>query len=64
MKECCALETPFLLIYEDEDGVITVSWLKTEKELIDIATEVKGYGCKIIDAMEITSCRLLEDLIK
>lgn len=64
MKEYCALKTPFLLIYEDDDGVITVSWLETEKQLIDVAEEVKGYGCKIIDAMEIASCRPLENLIK
>lgn len=64
MKEYIALKTPFLLIYEDEEEQLTVSWLETEKELMDIAKEVKGYGCKIITAMEIESCRPLEELIK
>lgn len=41
MKEYIALKTPFLLIYEDEEEQLTVSWLKTEKELMDIAKEVK-----------------------
>lgn len=64
MKEYIALNTPYLLVYENEDEEITVSWLETEEELLKVATEVKGYGCKILDAMEIASCRPLEEQIK
>lgn len=48
---------PFLLIYTDKDNMVSYVWLKTEKELNDVMSEVKGYGCEIQDAIEIASCR-------
>ena len=50
-------ERPFLLIYKDEEDVISYSWLEDEEGLQEVAREVKSYGCEIIDAIEIGSCR-------
>ena len=63
VKEYISLKTPFLLICEDDKEERSTFWLKTEEELIEIATEMKSYGCRIIDAMEIASCRPLEELV-
>lgn len=50
-------ERPFLLIYKDKEGLISYSWLEDEGELQEVVKEVKSYGCDIIDAIEIGSCR-------
>jgi len=50
-------ERPFLLIYEDTNEEISYSFLETEEDMVDVIKEVKSYGCSIIHAMEIGSCR-------
>lgn len=50
-------EKPFLLIYESKWDGISVAWMETEGDLLEVIEEVKGYGCEIIDAIEIGSCR-------
>ena len=48
---------PFLLIYESKGDGTSVAWMETEEDLLEVIEEVKGYGCEIIDAFEIGSCR-------
>lgn len=50
-------ERPFLLIYEDENEDVSFSFLQTEEDIIEVIKEVKSYGCKILQAIEIGSCR-------
>ena len=50
-------ERPFLLIYESKKDGVSVAWMESKEELLEVVEEVKGYGCKIIDAIEIGSCR-------
>ena len=50
-------ERPFLLIYEDTSEEISYSFLETEEDMMALIQEVKSYGCSIIHAMEISSCR-------
>ena len=50
-------EKPFLLIYESDGDGLSVAWLEDKESLLEVVEEVKGYGCKIIDAIEIGSCR-------
>ena len=50
-------EKPFLLIYRDADDVISFAWLEDEDDIKEVAKEVESYGCEIIDAIEIGSCR-------
>lgn len=50
-------ERPFLLLSQDNEGNVSYSWLETEEELQEVASELKGYGDKIIDAIEIGSSR-------
>lgn len=50
-------EKPFLLIYESKEDGTSVAWMETEEDLLEVIEEVKGYGCEIIDAFEIGSCR-------
>lgn len=51
---------PFLLLSQDKEGNVSYSWLETEEELQEIASELKEYGDKIIDAIEIDSCRTVD----
>lgn len=53
-------ERPFLLLSQDSEGNVSYSWLETEEELQEVASELKGYGDKIIDAIEIGSCRTVD----
>lgn len=53
-------EKPFMLVFEDKEDALSISWLETEEELLAAVEEVKGYGCRIIDAIEIASCRDVE----
>ena len=50
-------EKPFLLIYESREDGLSVAWFASEEELHECITEIKIYGCEIIDAIEISSCR-------
>lgn len=50
-------EKPFMLVYESEGDGLSIAWAETEGDLSEIADEVKGYGCKILYAIEIGSCR-------
>lgn len=54
-------ERPFLLIYVDTEDSVSYAWLETEDELKEVVEEVKSYGCKIVDAIEIGSCRNIEE---
>lgn len=53
-------ERPFLLLSQDDEGNVSYSWLETEEELQEVVAELKGYGNRIIDAIEIGSCRTIE----
>ena len=53
-------ERPFLLLSQDNEGNVSYSWLETEEELQEVASELKEYGDKIIDAIEIGSCRTVD----
>lgn len=53
-------EKPFMLVFEDKEEALSITWLETEEELLATVEEVKGYGCRIIDAIEIASCRDVE----
>lgn len=53
-------ERPFLLLSQDNEGNVSYSWLETEEELQEVASELKGYEDKIIDAIEIGSCRAVD----
>lgn len=50
-------ERPFFLIYTDTDDSVSYSWLESEEDLLEVIKEVTSYGCKIVDAIEIGSCR-------
>ena len=45
------------MIYESDGDGLSVAWLEDKESLLEVAEEVKGYGCKIIDAIEIGSYR-------
>lgn len=53
-------EKPFLLIYESREDGVSVAWFPDEEDLRECVEEVKGYGCEVIDAIEIGSCRDIE----
>ena len=53
-------ERPFLLLSQDNEGNVSYLWLGTEDELQEVASELKGYGNRIIDAIEIGSCKTIE----
>lgn len=46
-----------MLIYESKGDGTSVAWMETEDDLLEVIEEVKGYGCEIIDAIEIGSYR-------
>lgn len=51
-------EKPFLLIYtDDRDEELSVAWLESEEDLRETVEEIKSYGCKVVDAIEIGSYR-------
>lgn len=53
-------DRPFLLIASDENGEFSYSWSETESDLKAIAKEHIEYGCEIICAIEVQSCRDIE----
>lgn len=50
-------EKSFMLVYESEKDGLSIAWLETEEEMMDTIEEVKSFGDKIVDAIEIGSCR-------
>lgn len=53
-------EKTFLLLAEDSEHSISYHWLESEEELQEVALELKDGGCRIIEAIEIGSCRNVE----
>lgn len=53
-------DKPFMLIYESREDGVSVAWFYSEEDLLECVNEVKGYGCEIVDAIEIGSCRDIE----
>lgn len=53
-------DRPFLLLTEDDEHVASYYWLESEEELQEVASERREYGEKIIDAIEISSCKDVE----
>lgn len=60
MGEFTRSEKPFLLLAEDKTQNISYYWFDDEDELQMIATKIVDNGGKIIDAIEIQSCREVE----
>lgn len=50
-------DRPFLLLTRDDEDNESCYWLESEDELQEVASERKEYGEKIVDAIEIGSCR-------
>lgn len=50
-------EKPFMLVYESEKDGMSIAWLETEEDMMETIEEVKSFGDKIIDAIEIGSFR-------
>lgn len=50
-------EKPFLLLAEDSEHSISYHWLESEEELQEVVLELKDGGCRILDAIDIGSCR-------
>lgn len=59
MKEYTTLKTPFMLIFEVVKST-EIIFLETEEELIEMGEEIKNRGGKVLEAMEIASCRKIE----
>lgn len=57
-------DKPFMLVYENEKDGTSIAWLETEEDMIETIKEVKSYGDKIIDVIEIGSYReiLLDEI--
>lgn len=53
-------DRPFLLLTENKEGAVSYYWLDSEQELQEIASERREYSERIIDAIEIGSCRTIE----
>lgn len=53
-------ESPFLLLTEDMDGIVSYYWWDDEKSMQDDAIERRGSGERIILAVEISSYRNVE----
>lgn len=55
-------ESPFLLLTEDAEGVVSYCWWDDEDNMKKDAVERRGAGERIIYAIEISSCRDVEIL--
>lgn len=53
-------ESPFLLLTEDIDGNVSYYWWNDEEKMKEDAIERRGYGERIVCAIEISSCRDVE----
>ena len=60
MSEFTRSERPFLLLAENKEQNISYYWFDDEDELQAIAARIIDNGGKIIDAIEIQSCREVE----
>ena len=60
MSEFTRSEKPFLLLAEDKEQNISYYWFDDEDELQMIVAKIIDNGGKIIDAIEIQSCREVE----
>ena len=58
-KEYTTLKAPFMLIFEVGKST-EIIFLETEEELIEMGKEINKRGGKVIEAMEIASCRKIE----
>lgn len=56
----CNRESPFLLITEDHDGVVSYCWWDSEEGMIEDAIEREGNGEHILHAIEIGLYRNVE----
>lgn len=50
-------DRPFLLLSENTDSVVSYFWCETEEELQEVAKELIADGDKVIESIEIGSCR-------
>lgn len=50
-------ERPFLLVFEDMEHNVNYNWLEKEEELLEVASEIRDSGGKVIDSIEIGSSR-------
>ena len=48
-------DSPFLLLTEDAEGVVSYCWWDNEEDMKEYAVERKGAGERIICAIEISS---------
>lgn len=53
-------ESPFLLLTEDVDGNVSYCWWDDEEKMQEDAIERRGYGEKIVVAIEISSYRTVD----
>lgn len=53
-------DSPFLLLTEDVNGIVSYCWWNNEKDLQEDAVERRDNGERIICAIEISSCRDVE----
>ena len=58
-KEYTTLKAPFMLIFEVGKSTEFI-FLETEEELIEMGEEINKRGGKVLEAMEIASCRKIE----
>ena len=62
-KEYTTLKAPFMLIFEVGKST-EIIFLETEEELIEMGKAINKRGGRVRYAIEIASCRHLENLIK
>ena len=58
-NEYITLKSPFLLIFWTGKSTEFI-FLETEEELIEMGEEINKRGGKVLEAMEIASCRKIE----
>ena len=59
VKEYTTLKTPFMLIFEVGKST-EIIFLETEEDILEMIEGIKQRGGKVIEAMEIASCRKIE----
>nr|WP_051464595.1 hypothetical protein [Clostridium sp. 12(A)] len=50
-------DRPFLLLSENNNSVVSYFWCETEEELQEVAKDLIADGDKVIESIEIGSCR-------
>ena len=58
-KEYTTLKSPFLLIFSTGKSTEFI-FLETEEDILEMIEGIKQRGGKVIEAMEIASCRKIE----